>query len=69
MEDYAANPNFIWQSVLLLVLSGASKAVGVSITKYGSAASRATVGLAKNMFVWIAFLTIPIHYWNSVRQE
>ena len=69
MEDYAANPNLIWQSVLLLVLSGASNAVGVSITKYGSAASRATVGLAKNMFVWIAFLTIPIPYWSPHTKE
>lgn len=38
---------------------------GVGITKYGSAAQRQTVGLAKNMLVWIVFLWIPIAYFDK----
>ena len=68
-EDYAANSTLIWQSVLLIFVSCTVNSTGVGITKYGSAAQRATVGLAKNMLVWIVFLTIPIIMWDKKAQE
>ena len=67
-EDYAANTSLILQSILLICVSGSSNATGVGITKYGSAAQRTTVGLAKNMLVWIVFMTIPIDYWDVANQ-
>jgi len=33
---------------------------GVSVTKYGSAAQRTTVDMAKKLFVWIIFMNLPI---------
>jgi hypothetical protein len=59
-EDYAANPTLIMQSVVLIFVSCVVNSTGVGITKYGSAAQRTTVGLAKNMLVWIVFLCIPV---------
>ena len=59
-EDYAANPTLIVQSVILIFVSCIVNSTGVGITKYGSAAQRTTVGLAKNMLVWIVFLCIPV---------
>jgi hypothetical protein len=38
---------------------------GVGITKYGSATQRTTIGLAKNMLVWIVFMTVPIRYLDK----
>ena len=63
-EDYAANSTLILISVTLIIVSMTSNISGVSITKYGSAAQRTTVGLAKNLLVWIVFLTIPIAYYD-----
>ena len=59
-EDYAANPTLIVQSVVLIFVSCIVNSTGVGITKYGSAAQRTTIGLAKNMLVWIVFMCIPI---------
>jgi len=34
---------------------------GVSITRYGTAAQRTTIGAASNVFIWLFFLFIPIN--------
>ena len=67
-EDFAANSTLIIISACLIIVSCTSNATGVGITKYGSAAQRTTVGLAKNFNVWIVFMVIPITYWNPVTQ-
>ena len=64
-EDYAANPSLLIQSIALIFVSCIVNSTGVGITKYGSAAQRTTVGLAKNMLVWIVFLILPIAYLDK----
>ena len=64
-EDYAANPSLLIQSIVLIFVSCVVNSTGVGITKYGSAAQRTTVGLAKNMLVWIVFLILPIAYLDK----
>ena len=59
-EDYAANSSLIIQSCVLIIVACIVNSTGVGITKYGSAAQRITIGLAKNLLVWIVFLVVPI---------
>ena len=68
-EDYAANSTLIVISTCLIFVSLTVNSTGVGITKYGSAAQRATIGLAKNMLVWIVFLVTPIAYYDFKKQE
>ena len=64
-EDYATNPTLIIQSCVLIIVSCIVNSTGVGITKYGSAAQRTTIGLAKNVFVWIVFMVVPIKYLDK----
>ena len=64
MEDYAANPILIWQSIAMILLGTALNISGVAIIKYGSAVQRTTVDLSKNVLIWIYFMFVPIDVWN-----
>ena len=58
--DYTANPLHLFFSVLVIIYSCISNMAGLGITKYGSAASRETVGFIRNLLVWIFLIVVPL---------
>lgn len=66
IEDYMANFHLIWQSILIIIIIPFSSICGVSTTKNGSSSARITILLARNLVVWIFFMTVPIDKVNGV---
>ena len=61
--DYRANPIHIFFSVLMIIYACITNMAGLGISKYGSAASRETVGFMRSLIVWFILIVVPI---NSV---
>ncbi|TNV80943.1 hypothetical protein FGO68_gene14050 [Halteria grandinella] len=62
-EDYAANPNLIYQSIAIFLIIPLSSICAVSTTKHGSTSQRITILLARNLVVWIFFTNVPYDTW------
>ena len=65
-EDYASNSMLIYQSIAILLIIPFSSIFGVSTTKHGSASSRITILLARNLVVWIFFISVPIDTYDGI---
>ena len=59
-EEYGREPiHFVWSTCTMIIVP-LQYACGLSITKLGSAAQRTTIECARNITVWIFFLTVPV---------
>ena len=61
LADYRANPLHIFFSVLMMIFALISNMAGLGITKYGSAASRESVGFMRSIVVWFFLIVVPIN--------
>ena len=68
-EDYSENPSLFYQSLAIAVIILFSSICGMATTKYGSASQRITILLARNLVVWIFFMTIPIAFDSKTDQH
>ena len=60
-EEYGKQPmHFVWSTCTMIIVP-LQYACGLSITKLGSAAQRTTIECARNITVWIFFLTVPVY--------
>ena len=61
LQEYGKQPlHFLW-SALVIILMPISYACALSITKYGSASSRTTIESARNVIIWIYFMSVPVN--------
>lgn len=61
----AANPKLIFLSLVSIVDISLFNYFGVSLTKYASAANRATVDLFRILFVWVFSVVFGLEQFNA----